>query len=501
MKKAVKIICFSVFALLTLTLAVLTAVFAKRAFRPVQSLVLVDDALFNSYADFFKPQDVNEQDELPFTFVTKSQTAEIPQGFFSPIAKQIAMLTLENSSALFPDEQQEAGVHFFELETWNLVPSVKADYTRPSAAENSLLSPKLSVSISTVEDMPDGNRALPVDGKYAGSKDYPLLLGKRIRCTVFEPSVEQILVDWCTEHFSSDKVSLGSEEPVFIASVGDIMVARGAQDILLNQKDGLSKVFGTTLPLLQDSDFTIGNLEGVVTESWKNATKTYTFKFKKAVLPELLKAGFDYLMQTNNHCYDYGEAGFKDTLAAFKEYSVPTSGVGYNKEEASKFYNTQVKGQNLAVISCGAFPVEQSGFNGKTTATATETRAGILWENPELLKEIKKQKEAGNFVIVNVHGGEEYHFSPSKSQRKLYQSFCDNGADIVFGSHPHVLQPTEWYGRSLIVYSMGNFVFNGMEGMNGATDSEVVRVGVSGGRIAYVEQYPARLSNCTVTLK
>ena len=64
-----------------------------------------------------------------------------------------------------------------------------------------------------------------------------------------------------------------------------------------------------------------------------------------------------------------------------------------------------------------------------------------------------------------------------------------------------MLQPTEWHGKSLIVFSMGNFIFNGMENMPGGTDSEVVKVGVLGGRIAYVEQYPAKIKNNGVRLK
>ena len=93
------------------------------------------------------------------------------------------------------------------------------------------------------------------------------------------------------------------------------------------------------------------------------------------------------------------------------------------------------------------------------------------------------------------------HFSPSKKQRAFYEALCENGADVVFGSHPHVLQPSEWYGNSLIVYSMGNFIFNGMEGMKGGTDSEVVKIGILNGRIVYVEQYPAAIKTNGVRLK
>lgn len=280
-----------------------------------------------------------------------------------------------------------------------------------------------------------------------------------------------------------------------------MMLARGVQEILLTRDDGLERVFGDTLPILRGADLTIGNLEGVVTESDKNQTKTYTFKFKKAVLPVLQKAGFGYLMQTNNHCYDYGEPGFRDTLSALREYGIPSSGAGHNLEEAREFWRTGINGTDISVISCGAFPVERSGFDGVRTATATETRAGILWQGGWILDAVKAEKEDGRFVIVNVHGGEEYHFSPSRKQREFYEALCDSGADIVFGSHPHVLQPSEWHGKSLIVYSMGNFIFNGMEDMPGATDSVVVRVGIVDGRAVYVEQFPAKIEGTGVRLK
>ena len=126
------------------------------------------------------------------------------------------------------------------------------------------------------------------------------------------------------------------------------------------------------------------------------------------------------------------------------------------------------------------FKTSLSGFNGKATATATETRAGILWAGDTLLQGIAQQKADGNFVIVNVHGGEEYRFFPTKEQCALYESFCAAGADVVFGSHPDVLHPVEGYNGSLIVYSLGNFLFNGMSEMPGATDSEIIRLGIYG---------------------
>ena len=155
----------------------------------------------------------------------------------------------------------------------------------------------------------------------------------------------------------------------------------------------------------------------------------------------------------------------------------------------------------FSIISCGAYPVENSGFNGKKQAAATESKAGILWQSDKLIEAVKAEKAAGYCVIVNVHGGEEYHFKPNESQKAFYESLCSAGASAVFGSHPHVLQPSVWNGGSLIVYSLGNFIFNGMEDMKGAEDTEIVRLGFIDGKIVYCEQYPAKIDRTKVFLK
>ena len=102
---------------------------------------------------------------------------------------------------------------------------------------------------------------------------------------------------------------------------------------------------------------------------------------------------------------------------------------------------------------------------------------------------------------MNVHGGSEYVTKPTPEQRTFYQELADAGADVVFGSHPHVLQPVEWYNNTLIVWSLGNFVFPCMDEMPGAEESMIIRVGFVNGRLIYYEKYPAKLNGITVGLK
>lgn len=304
---------------------------------------------------------------------------------------------------------------------------------------------------------------------------------------------------WFTTVFCT-QIMTHENHTAFIASAGDILLARGV-DAALIRTGKAETVFTTTLPVLQNNDLTTGNLECVITRRTKNAVKTYTFRADEAALPYLEEAGFSYVSIANNHSYDYGEQGFRDTLAALKRNGIATSGAGYSDTDSTQFYRTTLKGNPVSVISCGAFPVERSGFNGKKTATATGTRAGILWESDLLRTLIRREKEAGYFVVVLVHGGDEYVTKPSPRQKAVYRSLCDSGADVIFGSHPHVVQPVEYYKKSLIVYSLGNFVFPGMHTMPGAEDSVIVRVGIRNNQILYYEKYPCKLEKRTVRLR
>ena len=367
-----------------------------------------------------------------------------------------------------------------------------------------------------LSDIPTGYVMLPVrvNGAvfHADSPDYPIYESKLLKCDFFsvEGARDAVLDESarvvCAALFNEELLPLVKQEPepqpdvFFVAAVGDIILSRGVQDAMF-YADSPEPVFTDTIPILENNDFTIGNLEGAVTARTENAQKTYTFKFNKKALPYLKQVGFDYLMLTNNHCYDYGEPGFKDTLQAVAAAGFATSGAGLDKDEAAQFYRTTLNGHAVSVLSFGAYPVERSGFNGKTMAAATEERAGILWESDEVLDMIREEKKTGALIIVNIHGGSEYVTKPTASQRTLYEKVCDAGADVIFGSHPHVLQPIEWYGDSLSVWSLGNFVFPGMDEMPGATDTMIVRLGFVDGRLLYYEKFPAYIDNTAVRLK
>lgn len=352
--------------------------------------------------------------------------------------------------------------------------------------------------VKNVDDLLAEERAVTYKGKYINDDDYGFIKTIYARCTFPSSYLEKKLYPVLEKHFKFTPVK--KPELCFISAVGDILMERGIDDILLNDENGVKKVFTTTLPLLHDADYTIGNLECPATERGTRAKKTYTFRFRPAALQGLKDAGFDYLMFTNNHCFDYGMEGFTDTIEALKKYGFGTSGIGYNMQEARKFHHTEVKGLKLSILSFSAFPTERSGFDGRNIVP-TEDRAGALWYPDDIEQMVKEEKDAGYFVIICVHAGFEYVTKPSATQEKLYHALCDSGADIVLGSHPHVLQKVENYKSSCIAYSLGNFVFPGMDEMPGATDTTVIQFGIMDGKIIYQKCYPSKIVNTSVKLK
>lgn len=334
--------------------------------------------------------------------------------------------------------------------------------------------------------------ALPVDGLFPDQPGYPLV--EEIAIGIESPDPEAVA--WFED--IAEAPPLGEDRAIlWIGAVGDIMPARGV-DALLVAARGIERVFGDTLPLLGSCGILLGNLEGAATRRGEKAAKTYTFRFDPAALGKLAQAGFTHLSLANNHSFDFGQTGFLDTLEALERFGIAAPGAGRTLEHAQSPTETLAAGMTVRVLAFGAYPVDRMGFDGRRTARATENRPGILWLDERSLAEAALRFGPESFDIAMVHGGEEWSREPTAGQRALYRRLIDAGADLVVGSHPHVLQDLEPVDGGLIAYSLGNFLFPGMEGTKGGEDSTILRVGVYRGAIRYVQRYPARLSGVTV---
>ena len=356
------------------------------------------------------------------------------------------------------------------------------------------------LQIVPLDELTLPNRGLPVSGMYPGDPDYPffedtvvLLTGTRVERG--DQEAFSAVSGWI-ESFpgTPDDTTI-----IWIAAVGDLMPGRGVSR-LLDQPDGLETVFTDTLAVLQRADIVMGNLEGAVTNRGNRKEKSYTFRFKPELLDALKDAGFDYLSLTNNHSYDYGMTGFLDTISHLRSAGILTSGAGIDPPAASAPATFNTVGGKIHVLSIGAYPPEKNGFDGETEASVREDRPGVLWANENGLKAVDAACTETGFDVLMVHGGVEWSTAPTPSQRELYRGFIDTGADVVIGSHPHVLHGIEVYKHGLIAYSLGNFIFPGMDETAYGEESLILLLGINGQKVKFVDLVPVAIDGKTLSI-
>ncbi len=224
-----------------------------------------------------------------------------------------------------------------------------------------------------------------------------------------------------------------------VLNFGDVMFDRGVRNIVENRGRDPFEYVKKDLKLVQGYDVFIVNLEGPIVEMNRKEcqAKAYNFQFASTT-PNLLKSvGINMVNIANNHSYDCYKTGFTKT----KEY-LNSAGIDYIGDNfLEKSYITKViKGKVITFIGID------------------ETVAQIpVSDFYPLINELNK---ASDYVIVNIHWGTEYELGKTEKQMAIAHALIDNGADVIFGHHPHVLEPVEIYKGKVIFYSLGNFVFD-----------------------------------------
>ncbi len=372
-----------------------------------------------------------------------------------------------------------------------LVPVVRLGDQRLSATRAEITRGEIPVKPLCTVSLPDV--AVPVDGSFPDQAGYPLSAD----LTLDLDSSDAGLRAWYAR--LPAPVAGAGTAVTWIQAVGDVMPARGVDQALL-AKDGLQRVFGSTLALLRGGGLLLGNLESSTALGGAPENKSYTFRFRADAVGKLKEAGFFYLSLANNHTFDFGAAGFLQTLSTLSQWGVATSGAGADLQSASRPAVMTIGSQEIRILSFGAFPVDRTGFDGAVIERAGTLKPGILWLDEQGLAVAARAFAGSNaFTIALVHGGEEWSAAPTPEQKRLYRELVRNGADLVLGAHPHVLEGLEAIDGSLIVYSLGNFLFPGMDGTPGGQDSVILRIGVYNGRVRYVQALPVRLHAGTVS--
>lgn len=223
---------------------------------------------------------------------------------------------------------------------------------------------------------------------------------------------------------------------------GDMMLDRSVKkhidskgfDYLLKELAGENKIF------FKCADIIHANLEGSFANKRISTSKTIAFRFDPILIPKIKEYGFNLFNLANNHTLDMGKQGFIDSKNNLKKNGV-------------EFYGQQLKidEDNLLIKKAGNFNFAFIGLDDTINKVGTD----------ELKKLFDKAKEnTVDFVIINIHWGDEYKENSNDRQKTLARTMIDMGADAIIGHHPHVVEEMEVYKGKPIFFSLGNFIFD-----------------------------------------
>lgn len=201
-------------------------------------------------------------------------------------------------------------------------------------------------------------------------------------------------------------------------------------------EDDPAYFFRNVHDIFSADDLTVVNMEGTLTESTARQDKTFAFKGPADYAQVLVEGDVEAASMANNHSRDYGEQSYTDTIDALEAAGIKH--FGYDD-----IAYMDVKGVKVALV--GTYELaEHEGIEESMVANIQKARS-----------------EGAQVVMVYIHWGIERETVPNATQMKLGHAAIDAGADLVIGSHPHVIQGYEVYQGRYIVYSLGNFCFGG----------------------------------------
>jgi poly-gamma-glutamate synthesis protein (capsule biosynthesis protein) len=241
------------------------------------------------------------------------------------------------------------------------------------------------------------------------------------------------------------------EGEAILIFLGDVSPGRTMEAQLA--RFGPSYPWASLRPLLQEADLAVANLESALTTQGEPLDKPYLIRAHPDTAQTLVEAGFDLVNLANNHALDYGPAGLDQTLATIETLGITPVGAGPSEETARRPAILDLNGLRVAILGYAA-----ARWNGSEDVPATDR---VAWAYPQAVQaDVQAIRNEVDLVIVQLHAGTEYAADASPDQVGFARAAIDAGADLVVGHHPHVTQTVEQYRDGLIVYSLGDALFD-----------------------------------------
>ncbi len=246
-------------------------------------------------------------------------------------------------------------------------------------------------------------------------------------------------------------------EKITIGAIGDILIHSPVyQDAFNGAEYNFDPIFENVRPILEKPDVVTANQESMLGGLELGLSGYPMFNSPYEVADALVHTGIDIVSTANNHTLDRGEKGIQLEAAYLDSIGLPHVGSFLDEKDQQKLRIIHKNGIKIAFLSY------TYGTNGIPVPKGKEFLVNLIERN-RMKDEIHRAKSEADVVVMSIHWGNEYIRTPNNDQKELANYLSNEGVDIIFGSHPHVLQPMEWLktsdGRkSFVVYSLGNFI-------------------------------------------
>ena len=267
---------------------------------------------------------------------------------------------------------------------------------------------------------------------------------------------------------------------------GDVMLSRDVARQMTLHDDFLFP-FRLIASTTRAADLTIGNLEGPISDRGINQGSIYSFRDDPRVVAGLSFAGFDAMVLANNHIADWGRVALSDTVSILNNGGIRTIGAGRNEEEANNAFIVDIKGTKVAIVAyTNLYPNSFSAY-GSTP--------GISHSSEEVMTTtVRGLRAKADVIVVAMHWGEEYETHSNAYQERIGRMLIDAGADLVVGTHPHVVQEIERYKNGWVAYSLGNFVFD-QNFSDEVRNGIIVRLTIGDRHILAIDEIPISINS------
>lgn len=252
---------------------------------------------------------------------------------------------------------------------------------------------------------------------------------------------------------------LAIAEDILFSFVGDLSIGDSQQyknasssfHTMVDEK-GYDFPFAQVASYLQSDDLTLGNLEVVFTTRTAHQDKKHYLSADPDHVQILHSGGIDVVNTVNNHTMDFHMEGYLDSMQCLDENGIGRFGYSYAARDVNAFDTLvqEVKGVRFGFVGF-SYPSDKD-------LKRIENRIRAL-----------KEEEGCQVVIVSLHWGKEEQMTPSAWQLPYAKQVLDAGADMIWGHHPHVIQPIQFYKGKPILYSTGNFIFGTMSSVDPST--------------------------------